>query len=495
MLAYILAITVLVGSFIYYMSAFFFPEVHRKGDFIWSGVGLFYALVLWFCAGRITGAVLLGQIASVALIVWFGWQTLQLRRQVTPSELQTPVSQETLQAAVSPLRASWLKFFQRPAVVATTPEKQEITESVEERGLEEITSEIATGENARNAPEIISSTVESPEVTLPTTEDLPAAAALSGSTTTDAPEVPISAIESPEVTPPTTEDLPATEQLPSAAALSGATAEDDNFDIEEGFEPEPQELKIEEKAVATKAESKDNIVVKSTIAKKGSSNLLAPVTGLVTALSRGIGELFGKVKKAKPEAPVKKSESQIIDKSKIVEEEELPLEVEATLEIDTTLSEPAQASESGQEEKATAVETTEISVETAEVETLAETSDTIEKAPELMHSNLPASEMVAEIVEAAGEAAVEIKETTEIPVEEVAAEVKIVPPAEVSPEAIETATAKEESQTSSEKQGFAELITCQRVDAPALVETAKKSAEAPIQMPSFSEGEDSLQPG
>uniref|UniRef100_A0ACD5GY64 Ycf66 family protein n=1 Tax=Desertifilum tharense IPPAS B-1220 TaxID=1781255 RepID=A0ACD5GY64_9CYAN len=33
----------------------FFPEVYRKGDFIWSGVGLFYALVLWVCAGQIRG--------------------------------------------------------------------------------------------------------------------------------------------------------------------------------------------------------------------------------------------------------------------------------------------------------------------------------------------------------------------------------------------------------------------------------------------------------
>ena len=73
MLAYILALAVFIGSFAIYMAAFFFPEVHRKGDIFWSGIGLFYALVLWFCAGRITGAVLLGQTASVALLVWFGW--------------------------------------------------------------------------------------------------------------------------------------------------------------------------------------------------------------------------------------------------------------------------------------------------------------------------------------------------------------------------------------------------------------------------------------
>jgi len=96
MLAYILALTVGFGSFALYMAAFFLPEVHRKYDFIWSGVGLFYALVLWVCAGRITGGVLLGQTASVALLGWFGWQTLTLRRELTPPSLQTQPSDATI---------------------------------------------------------------------------------------------------------------------------------------------------------------------------------------------------------------------------------------------------------------------------------------------------------------------------------------------------------------------------------------------------------------
>ncbi|MBE9055095.1 Ycf66 family protein [Sphaerospermopsis sp. LEGE 08334] len=91
MLAYILALVVGIGSVAIYIAAFFFPEIHRKNDFIWSGVGLFYALVLWIFASRITGGLLLGHIASVALLVWFGWQTLSLRRQLTPEVQQTPV--------------------------------------------------------------------------------------------------------------------------------------------------------------------------------------------------------------------------------------------------------------------------------------------------------------------------------------------------------------------------------------------------------------------
>ncbi|TAD98574.1 MAG: hypothetical protein EAZ96_24190 [Oscillatoriales cyanobacterium] len=93
MLAYFLALAVGLGSFSIYMAAFFFPEVHRKSDFAWSGVGLFYALILWACAGRITGALLLGQMAAVALLGWFASETLSLRRQVTPIAEQTPIPQ------------------------------------------------------------------------------------------------------------------------------------------------------------------------------------------------------------------------------------------------------------------------------------------------------------------------------------------------------------------------------------------------------------------
>ncbi|MFB2936297.1 Ycf66 family protein [Aerosakkonemataceae cyanobacterium BLCC-F154] len=89
MLAYILALVVGTGSLGIYLAAFFLPEIHRKSDFYWSGVGLFYALVLWICAGRITGGVLLGQVASVALLGWFGWQTLTLRRELIPKAQQT----------------------------------------------------------------------------------------------------------------------------------------------------------------------------------------------------------------------------------------------------------------------------------------------------------------------------------------------------------------------------------------------------------------------
>jgi Ycf66 protein N-terminus len=90
MLANLLAIVVGLASFSFYMAAFVLPEVHRKSDFLWSGVGMFYALVLWFCAGQVQGAVLLGQTAATTLLLWLGWQTLLMRRMTTPAAQQTP---------------------------------------------------------------------------------------------------------------------------------------------------------------------------------------------------------------------------------------------------------------------------------------------------------------------------------------------------------------------------------------------------------------------
>ena len=91
MLANLLAIVVGLGSLGFYLSAFILPEVHRRSDFFWSGVGMFYAVVLWYCARQMNGAVLLGQTAAVGLLLWLGYQTLLLRRETTPSAQQTPI--------------------------------------------------------------------------------------------------------------------------------------------------------------------------------------------------------------------------------------------------------------------------------------------------------------------------------------------------------------------------------------------------------------------
>ncbi|MGB2926511.1 MAG: Ycf66 family protein [Limnothrix sp.] len=88
MLAQVLAIAVALGSTLLFLTAFIFPKLHRQDDFFWSAVGLFYALVLWVCAGQIVGAILLGQLASVVLLGWFAWETLRLRQAIIdPSKI------------------------------------------------------------------------------------------------------------------------------------------------------------------------------------------------------------------------------------------------------------------------------------------------------------------------------------------------------------------------------------------------------------------------
>jgi Ycf66 protein N-terminus len=92
MLAYILAVLVGSGSVSLYLAAFFYPEIHRKQDFIWSGVGCFYALFLWVYAHQVTGGILVGQTTSVILLGWFAWQTFQLRRQLAPIDREAAIA-------------------------------------------------------------------------------------------------------------------------------------------------------------------------------------------------------------------------------------------------------------------------------------------------------------------------------------------------------------------------------------------------------------------
>lgn len=91
MLAYILAIAIALASVVLFFSAFFAPKLHRKDDFLWSGVGLFYGLILWVCAGRFTGGALLGQMAAVVLVLSFAWQTISLRAAIANPEKQAGI--------------------------------------------------------------------------------------------------------------------------------------------------------------------------------------------------------------------------------------------------------------------------------------------------------------------------------------------------------------------------------------------------------------------
>ncbi|OKH13416.1 Ycf66 family protein [[Limnothrix rosea] IAM M-220] len=125
MLAQGLAIAVAIGSALLFLTAFLFPKLHRQDDFFWSAVGLFYALILWVCAGQIVGAVLLGQLASVVLLGWFAWETLRLRQAIIDPAKIPNLDQVSLVGYVKG------KFKRSPApptakkTVATTPKPEE----------------------------------------------------------------------------------------------------------------------------------------------------------------------------------------------------------------------------------------------------------------------------------------------------------------------------------------------------------------------------------
>jgi hypothetical protein len=141
MLAYILAVIVAVGSFALYLTAFLFPKVHRKDDFLWSGVGLFYALVLWVCAGRITGGVLLGQLAGVSLLLWFGRETMKYRYAIAFPEKLSDVEKFSL--------LEWLQSKVNAVVgkKATPPLKKPATPTEETPTKKEIKKDTTEAEN------------------------------------------------------------------------------------------------------------------------------------------------------------------------------------------------------------------------------------------------------------------------------------------------------------------------------------------------------------
>lgn len=126
MLSYALAIAVAISSLVLFLTAFVMSDVHRRDDFLWSGVGLLYALVLWFCARNITGAVLLGQAAATALLVSYSWQTLKLRKAIANPAKAAEITNFSILKKVNSL----LKRERTPVAPATpeTPITPKVTE-------------------------------------------------------------------------------------------------------------------------------------------------------------------------------------------------------------------------------------------------------------------------------------------------------------------------------------------------------------------------------
>jgi Ycf66 protein N-terminus len=135
MLAYILAVLVGTGSVGLYLAAFFWPEIHRKQDFIWSGVGCFYALFLWIYAHQVTGGILVGQTTSIVLLGWLGWQTFQLRQQLVPIEranaIANAIQLPNRNGADRPAPKTPKPAQKPPATISTPPPVATVKQSID----------------------------------------------------------------------------------------------------------------------------------------------------------------------------------------------------------------------------------------------------------------------------------------------------------------------------------------------------------------------------
>ncbi|MBE9190318.1 Ycf66 family protein [Gloeocapsopsis crepidinum LEGE 06123] len=244
MLAYILALAVGFFSLAIYMTAFFFPEVHRKGDFIWSGVGLFYALVLWVCSGRITGGVLLGQVAGVALLGWSVTQTLLLRRQLTPHLLQTaaPSAEEvknTVQEKVS--KSSFFsklsQLTKRGSNSAATAKDRLQQLSKQAQSSETATSSIpATSTN--NSIEIIDNRSSTPATSTSTESTIETVSEVSPDAPTEEPQIAESTAAS------VTESIPDASEEVEDTLIVDATATETISESDELVRPNPPEPEL-----------------------------------------------------------------------------------------------------------------------------------------------------------------------------------------------------------------------------------------------------------
>ncbi|MBW3584845.1 MAG: hypothetical protein KY448_03105, partial [Cyanobacteria bacterium 0813] len=290
MLAYFLALAVGLGSFSIYMAAFFFPEVHRKSDFTWSGVGLFYALILWACAGRITGALLLGQIAGVAMLTWFAWETLSLRRLVTPVAEQTPIPQSVnLPGAAGALLAGLFPQKKEPAA-----KKPKFVRSPKPKT--DVVPAPAVNEGAVKLEE---------QPAIPPIAEIIAESAIEP--TAESPIAP--AWKIPDSTAPAIEEIPVSSVETPAAETSPTPAE-----LASSFTPLPLPLKISEIAVPAsvepaeaqperqqqpEADDFDEMETEWRTAVKESqaaAAAAAPTPAKPAKKSGGFGSLFGNIK-------------------------------------------------------------------------------------------------------------------------------------------------------------------------------------------------------
>jgi hypothetical protein len=246
MLTSLLVWVVLLGSIGIYFLRFFLPELHQKNDVIWSGIGLFYGLMLALYADQIRGGLLLGQTAGVTMLLWFGWQTYTLRRATIPLEQRTALPDisglQNLWNLVINTVKGWLTqreipFFQDQASPAQPQNPPPIPEVSPPTEPPVTTSSTVDLPSAASSPEPEIQPGNQPEP-IPT-------AAVAEKTTTVAiqPEVIAPEVITPAATEPAATSVEGESQTESLAEAAQANAADPELAAEE---PTPEAAPAEE---------------------------------------------------------------------------------------------------------------------------------------------------------------------------------------------------------------------------------------------------------
>ncbi|MGL5835192.1 MAG: Ycf66 family protein [Waterburya sp.] len=169
MLSYALAIAVAISSLILFSTAFLMSKIHRKDDFLWGAVGLFYALVLWYCARNITGTVLLGQAAASVLVVSYSWQIIKLRRVIINPTQATETNSFSLVRSINNL---WQRKKPQGQSAATPMTKAPIPKVTEENiAIPETPAEIAEQTNKVNRVTTVARDTNSKDVNVSDVQD------------------------------------------------------------------------------------------------------------------------------------------------------------------------------------------------------------------------------------------------------------------------------------------------------------------------------------
>ncbi|MBE9222877.1 hypothetical protein IQ215_09230 [Cyanobacterium stanieri LEGE 03274] len=171
MLSYFLAIIIAIASLNLYLSAFVRPKIHRRDDFLWSALGLFYGLTLWICAGRVTGAILLSQLAIVTVAIAFMWENISLRKAWLSNENNTLEGFSVLSFVLSIL-SKFSKPSEKKETVSSKIKEEEKAKTSEDDNFPEITPEIKEALEKVEEEEIIpSSDVSLSEISESETSD------------------------------------------------------------------------------------------------------------------------------------------------------------------------------------------------------------------------------------------------------------------------------------------------------------------------------------